>query len=407
MSTLEILVHDYAGHPFQAQLSRELARRGHRVTHSYCAAYASGKGKLAAGPDDSVLFEPIGVGSEIAKLRFRKRLLQELRFGVDLARQVRRLRPDVVMVANVPIPTLAIFALAMMVFRTRWVLWHQDVQAVAIRSFAGNQLSSSFRVVAAVIEVAERWCAHRAAAVVVIADGFLGVHERWGTANKALVIPNWAPLDEIVPVERHNVWSRSNGVDDQVTILYSGTLGLKHNPALLPALARAVIDGGQPVRLVVVNEGPAVEIVRREAERLDVPLTLLPFQPYEQLSQVLGSGDVLVVLLEKDAGVFSVPSKTLSYLCAGRPVLGLMPAENAAADMIAKVGGCVLPPTVDSLSEGARFIAEAVTDRDHWSSLGRQSREFAEESFALSAVGDRFEGLLAEVAVGGTSKLGG
>ena len=28
---MNILLHDFAGHPFQAQLSRELARRGHRV----------------------------------------------------------------------------------------------------------------------------------------------------------------------------------------------------------------------------------------------------------------------------------------------------------------------------------------------------------------------------------------
>ncbi len=31
---MRILVHDYSGHPFQAQLSRELARRGHDVVHS-------------------------------------------------------------------------------------------------------------------------------------------------------------------------------------------------------------------------------------------------------------------------------------------------------------------------------------------------------------------------------------
>jgi len=190
MSPLSILVHDYAGHPFQAQLSRELAKRGDRVTHSYCAAYASGKGRLSAEPGETVVFEPIGVGTEIAKLRFRKRLVQELRLGIELVRQVRRVSPDVVMVANVPIPTLTIFAMAMLVLRKPWVLWHQDVQAVAIRSFAGNQLSRSFHLVAAVIEVAERWCARRAAAVVVISDGFLGVHERWGTAAKTAVIPN-------------------------------------------------------------------------------------------------------------------------------------------------------------------------------------------------------------------------
>jgi len=205
-------------------------------------------------------------------------------------------------------------------------------------------------------------------------------------------------LDEIVPVERRNAWSHEQGLDDEFVILYSGTLGLKHNPALLPALAREVIDRGVPVRLVVVNEGPAVPIVRDEAARLDVPLTLLPFQPYERLSEVLGAGDVLVVLLEKDAGVFSVPSKTLSYLCAGRPIVGLMPAENMASGMIDHVGGRVLPPTADSIPAAAEYVEQVLTDRERWSDLGHRSRDFAEDAFALNKVGDRFERLLAQVA---------
>ena len=30
---MRILIHDFAGHPFQMQLSRQLAARGHFVTH--------------------------------------------------------------------------------------------------------------------------------------------------------------------------------------------------------------------------------------------------------------------------------------------------------------------------------------------------------------------------------------
>ena len=37
---MRILVHDFSGHPFQMQLSRELARRGHDVLHVDCASYS-------------------------------------------------------------------------------------------------------------------------------------------------------------------------------------------------------------------------------------------------------------------------------------------------------------------------------------------------------------------------------
>ncbi|MCW2782032.1 MAG: glycosyl transferase family 1 [Marmoricola sp.] len=395
---MRILVHDYSGHPFQVQLSRELSKRGHDVTHSYCEAYISGKGDLAGGEDGSLTFRSIGQGEHIEKMRFVSRLVQEARFGFQLARQVREVRPQVVMASNVPIPTLMVLAAYLMVVRIPWVLWHQDVQAIALRSFAGNQLSKAFRLVAAAIEVGERWCSRRARGIVVIAHSFLDVHRTWGTATKATVIPNWAPLDEIYPAERKNDWAVEHGLDDTKTILYSGTLGLKHNPALLVGLARKVIDGGTPVRLVVVNEGPAVEIVEQEAARLDVPITLLPFQPYERLPEVLGTGDILVVLLEQDAGAFSVPSKTLSYLCAGRPVLGLMPSENLAAQLVHEVDGCVLPPHEDSLDQASEWVRNLLADDLRRDDLGRMAREFAEEEFALHTSADRFEAILSACA---------
>ena len=41
---------------------------------------------------------------------------------------------------------------------------------------------------------------------------------------------------------------------------------------------------------------------------------------------MLASADVLVALLETDAGAFSVPSKVLTSLSAGRPILAAIPA---------------------------------------------------------------------------------
>lgn len=395
---MRILVHDYSGHPFQVELSRELSARGHDVVHSWCDAYTSGKGHLRAEAGETLEFEPIGLGVTISKLGFGKRLGQELRLGVELAGQVRRRRPDVVLAANVPIPTLVVVAFVMLVTRVRWVLWHQDIQAVAIRSFAGKQLSRVFGAVASAIEVGERWCARWAEHVVVIADSFVDVHERWGTAEKVSVIPNWAPLAEIVPVERGNAWAHEHALAGRQTLLYSGTLGLKHNPALLVGLVDRVRAAGQDVELVVVNTGPAEGVLRAEAERLDVPLTLLPFQPYERLSEVLGSGDVLVVLLEQDAGAFSVPSKTLSYLCAGRPILGLMPSENLAATLVSEIDGCVLPPREDVLDEAAAWVAEVIGDPEYAAKLGRKARELAEWEFALDNCADRFEAILASVS---------
>ena len=75
------------------------------------------------------------------------------------------------------------------------------------------------------------------------------------------------------PGERENDWARRAAASTDVkTLLYSGTLGLKHNPALLVGLAARRCASRAPVRLVVVNEGPAEAVVREEADALGVPI---------------------------------------------------------------------------------------------------------------------------------------
>lgn len=393
---MKLLLHDNSGHAFPAHLSRELARRGHVVGHSHSEAYLGGKGKLSAAEDDSVRFIPLGVGRTVDKYNFVRRLFQELSVGLELVGVIRRQRPDVVLVANTPMPTLALAVLYLALRRIPWVLWHQDVYAVAMTNFATQRGSVPMRLAARVMDLAERWCARRARHIVVIADSFRTVHARWGTLHKTTVIPNWAPLDEIVPCERKNDWAAEQCLTETKTLLYSGTLGLKHNPALLVALAKRVHELGTDVRLVVVNEGPAVEVLRRAAQSGDVPLTTLPFQPYERLSEVLATGDVLIVVLEPDASAFSVPSKTLAYLCAGRPIVGLMPQANAASVLLERASCKVLPPLEGSIDAAARWVADVLSAPERARDIGQAARALAEAEFSLEETASAFESLLTE-----------
>ncbi len=303
------------------------------------------------------------------------------------------------LLSNLPIPVLVVAAAVLRRLRIPWVLWHQDVTAVALKSFAAEGVARSMGIAAKVFGAGEKWSARRAAAVVVIAESFLRIHREWGTADKVTVIPNWAPLDEIVPVDRANAWSAEHGLNGVRTVLYSGTLGLKHNPELLVRLAERLRGRGCPVRLVVVNDGPAVPVLREAAAARGVELTLLPFQPYERLPEVLGTGDLLVVLLGADAGEFSVPSKTLSYLCAGRPVLGLMPAGNLAAQLLRQAGSAVFPPEESALDDASAWAAGILSDPARAEALGKESRALAEREFALEDCASRFEDILRSVSL--------
>jgi glycosyltransferase involved in cell wall biosynthesis len=145
------------------------------------------------------------------------------------------------------------------------------------------------------------------------------------------------------------------------------------------------------VRIVVVSEGGGVEWLRAQKAILHLDsLIVLPFQPAQVYDEVLGAADVLVSILKEDAGAYSVPSKVLSYLCAGRPLLLLIPPENAAAKMVleSQAGLVTAPTNYEEFLQNARLLYE---DHKLRSSLGESGRSFAENEFDIERIADKFE----------------
>ena len=122
-------------------------------------------------------------------------------------------------------------------------------------------------------------------------------------------------------------------------------------------------------------------------------LSVLRYQPFADMPQVLATGDVLLAVLEEDAGVFSVPSKVLTYLCAARPLLLAVPAVNLAARIIQEENaGLTVPPsgTAEFLAAAARLMNEPET----CAQMAARARAYAEKNFTIGTIGDRFEKLL-------------
>ena len=81
-------------------------------------------------------------------------------------------------------------------------------------------------------------------------------------------------------------------------------------------IALALRDQDQ-VRIVVVSEGLGAKFLKKKREEFKLDnLIILDFQPFESVPEVMGTADILIAILDKDAGVFSVPSKVLTYHCA-------------------------------------------------------------------------------------------
>jgi len=168
-------------------------------------------------------------------------------------------------------------------------------------------------------------------------------------------------------------------------------LGLKHNPALLSrAAAHYQAQKRDDIAVVVATQGLGADFLRKEVEMRGIRnLKVLPWQPYERLPEVLSSADILTAIIEPDAGLFSVPSKILSCLCVGRPLVAAIPADNLAARTIKKArAGLVVEPGDES-----GFIARLdrlLDNRALREEMGANGRAYAEEKFDIAKIANRF-----------------
>jgi glycosyltransferase involved in cell wall biosynthesis len=410
-----IVVHDYSGHPGQAQLSRALARRGYEVTHQHCPSYTTGRGSLQHEPGDpaTLTFEPVEMDGTFAKYSALTRIRQELQYGRTAARAIAAKDPAIVVISNVPLLAHSVLARHLSRRGIPMVFWHQDIYSEAIGVAARRRIPMFGGVLARIADRVERKIARRSVAVVAISPTFLERLSEWGVAGKTTIVPNWAPIDELPVRPADNAWRQRLGLTEHQVVLYSGTLGLKHDPSILAELAAGLRQSHPGARVVVVSEGKGRDWLEEYKAHEDADnLVVLDFQPYEDLPEMMASADLLVAILEPDASKFSVPSKVLTYLCASRAVLGVLPPDNSVAEILSsQEAGVVVDPADRTLV--VKEAAALLDDHDRRHAMGRAGRAYAERTFSPETAADQFLGAFGDlVAVrnpnpAGTEPTGG
>lgn len=397
---MKILIHDYAGHPFAPSLSRELAKRGHQVVHAFASDLQTPRGELKCRANDAptLAFQEIPMGPDYVRYKysFLRRRNLEVGYGKSAAAFIRGWQPDAVISGNTPTEAQEPITRATLAVGGRFYYWLQDFYSLAVEKLVRKKLPGIGHAVGAYYRFLDGRQFRRSSQIVAITSDFTPIlAKEFGISeDRVSVAPNWAVIEEMPVLEKDNAWSRRHDLHDKFVYVYSGTIGMKHNPALLLELARRFAHDPQ-VRVLVVSEGIGAEWLRKEAGDSLPNLLILPYQPFAELPQVLATGDVLISILEPDAGVFSVPSKTLSYLCAGRPLLLAVPSENLAARITRDEGAGVTvePHDVDGFVSAA---GDLLTDGPRRATIGRNARAYAEKTFAIGPIATAFEDILAK-----------
>lgn len=218
------------------------------------------------------------------------------------------------------------------------------------------------RAILGTLGAVERWIYRSADRVVAIGPAFARtIVARGAAAERTHVIPNFVDNARISPRDKANPLAAAWGMAERPVVLYAGNIGLTQDFNSLLRAAELLQDKG--VQFLIVGGGAAR--THLEAELRAVPrdnVVLKDFVPPEDVSDLYGLSDVVVVPLKAGHDRTTTPSKIFSAMAARRPLVACAASEtDLAATVVESRAGLVVPPgdpgllaqAIDDLLEGA------------------------------------------------------
>jgi colanic acid biosynthesis glycosyl transferase WcaI len=340
---------------------------------------------------------PIYYSKEFNKYSILSRRKQEFEFAGKLISEIKLFKPEVIINCNTPLFAQDKIQRYCLKHNIKFILWYQDAYSIAITKILQSKFPFVGQYVGKYFQRLEQRQLKNSNHIISITPDFNKLFSAWNIdLHKTTVIPNWAPIEEISIAEKNNSWSKANGLDKYFCFIYSGTLGLKHNPTLLLNLAEH-FENRTDVKVVVISEGVGADYLKKKISDKKIQnLVVLPFQKFVDMPKVLGTSAVLVGVLEPEAGVYSVPSKILAYMCAGKPILLSVPFDNLSSKIIMdnEAGICADP---NDITEFIKNADRLYSNAELRTSIGKNARKYAEENFKIAEICNKFVQIIQEV----------
>jgi len=291
-------------------------------------------------------------------------------------------RPDVIYSNSWPIIATGIVAVVARLRRVPLVLRVQDVYPESLDS---QHLVSRRNWVYRLFRQCDEVIARSSEQVVVISSLFQQIYEndRGVPAENVHVVPNWGN-DDLVDADfaAAVTFRRKLGIpEDAFVAVYAGNVGAASNAGMLVD-SFAKLKDRPHFYFVIAGDGSQLDICRNKAERqhLDHVIIHTPWMT-EETGPVLQMADVLLLPTIGKQSLNSIPSKLITYLLAGRPVIAaVLPGSDIASAILESGAGWVIRP--DSADLMAKAIGTASEQaKESLIRMGIAGREFARQSY--------------------------
>lgn len=255
------------------------------------------------------------------------------------------------------------------------------------------------KLVIQLLKLLEKFIYPKAVAISVPSSGYKkNLIGKGVSPDKIKIISNWADESIYRPLPYNDSLADELGMKGKFNIVFAGNLGRLQALDTLILTAEQLVDIPD-IQFVFAGDG--VEEERLKLLSKEKGLTNIRFLgrlPSNKISEICSIADILLVHLKKDPLFeLTIPSKTISYMACGKPIL--MAVEGDATVMVDSAGvGITCPP------ENPLALANAIKtfkgmSREDREGMGKAGREFFLKNFTRNIIVDRFEQLLQNIVL--------
>lgn len=310
------------------------------------------------------------------KVTSARRIVHEASFAAGVVvRAFTAKRPDLILIIS---PPLALGAVAILLSR----VWHvpysfhvADLQPDAAQDLGMLQQGRLMRA----LHWLERVSYKNAALVSTLTEGMRQrILEKGFSADKVVLFPDWADpsLYKIPLPGRGERFRREYGFGDQFLVVHAGNMGVKQG--LEVVLGAAEIDRDRTeLRYVLVGDGAVRSQLQQRARSLRLRnVSFLPLQSRDMFNEMMAATNVALVTQLGSVRDIVFPSKVLTLLAAGRPVIASIGEESEVARVLeeSNAGVRVPPENPEELSRAIQSIQE---QPDQLQTMGECGRAYA------------------------------
>ena len=283
------------------------------------------------------------------------RLVENISFGLSSACALAVIKRPQIIYAN----TWPLFAtgLVILIARLRRIPVVISVQDLYPESLISQKRLPAHHWVYRLLLRLDRWIAQSSRAVIVISESFANLYrsDRGVKPDRLYLIPNWVKVDTLQEFPRQNFIRASKSIPDAgFLFVYGGNISTAAGlETVIEAFRLLAEKETNELYFLIAGDGPRLPACRQAAQRITKPIIHF-HTPWhvEETSILLSAADVLVLPTYGQQSLVSTPSKLITYMLAGRPVLALAYPESDIAHIITQTdcGWVVIPDRPDLLA---------------------------------------------------------